>query len=50
MTTPPVMLLLMPYLVVRLGFVVRHRDYDAQRAAAIGLTLFCGFCRHRTFH
>ena len=45
MTTPIVMLVLMitPYLVVRLVSVVRHRDYDAQRAAAIGLTLLFVF-------
>ena len=41
MTTPIVMLVLMlaPYLVLRLLSVVRHSDFDARRAASIGLTL-----------
>lgn len=41
MTTPIVMLVLMlaPYLVLRLLSVVRHSDFDARRAASIDLTL-----------
>jgi uncharacterized membrane protein len=40
-TTPIVMLVLMmaPYLVVRMVSVVTHRDYKARSAAAIGLTV-----------
>jgi uncharacterized membrane protein len=45
MTTPILMLLLMmgPYLVVRSLSIVTHRDYDAQRSAAIGLALLFVF-------
>jgi uncharacterized membrane protein len=45
MTTPIVMLVLMlgPYLLVRLLSLVMQRDYDAQRAAAIGLALLFVF-------
>jgi uncharacterized membrane protein len=45
MTTPIVMLVLMtgPYLLVRLLSVVAGRDYDVQRAAAIGLALLFMF-------
>jgi hypothetical protein len=41
MTTPIVMLVLMSglYLFVRLLSVVAHRDYNARRAAAIGLAI-----------
>jgi uncharacterized membrane protein len=41
MTTPIVMLILMlaPYLVFRLLSMAMHRDFDARRAASIGLTL-----------
>jgi uncharacterized membrane protein len=41
MTTPLVMLILMlaPYLVFRLLSMVAHRDFDARKTAAIGLTL-----------
>ena len=41
MTTPIVMLLLMlaPYLLVRLLSVAAQRDFDLRRAASIGLTL-----------
>jgi uncharacterized membrane protein len=45
MTTPIVMLVLMtgPYLFVRLLSLVTHRNYNAQRAPAIGLTLLFVF-------
>jgi hypothetical protein len=45
MTTPIAMLVLMmgPYLLVRLLSLVMQRDYDAQRAAAIGLALLFVF-------
>ncbi|MBY0268607.1 MAG: hypothetical protein K2X06_01885 [Burkholderiales bacterium] len=41
MTTPIIMLVLMlaPYLVVRIVSAVTHRDFDARGAAAIGLGL-----------
>ena len=41
MTTPLIMLVLMlaPYLVFRLLSMAMHRDFDAPRAASIGLTL-----------
>jgi uncharacterized membrane protein len=41
MTTPLIMLVLMlaPYLVFRLLSMAMHRDFDARRAASIGLTL-----------
>ena len=41
MTTPLIMLVLMfaPYLVFRLLSMATHRDFDARRAASIGLTL-----------
>jgi uncharacterized membrane protein len=45
MTTPIVMLVLMmgPYLLVRLLSLVTQRDYSARRAAAIGLTVLFVF-------
>jgi uncharacterized membrane protein len=45
MTTPIVMLALLmaPYLLVRSLSVVTQRDYNAQRAATIGLTLLFVF-------
>jgi uncharacterized membrane protein len=45
MTTPIVMLVLMmgPYLLVRLLSLVMQREYDAQRAATIGLALLFVF-------
>ena len=41
MTTPLIMLVLMvaPYIVFRLLSTAMHRDFDARRAASIGLTL-----------
>jgi uncharacterized membrane protein len=41
MTTPIIMLVLMmvPYLVVRIVSTVTHRDFDARGAAAIGLSI-----------
>ena len=41
MTTPLIMLVLMmaPYIVFRLLSTALHRDFDARRAASIGLTL-----------
>jgi uncharacterized membrane protein len=44
-TTPVVMLVLMlaPYLLVRLLSVITHRDHNTQRAAAIGLALLFVF-------
>jgi hypothetical protein len=51
MTTPIVMLVLMigPYLLVRLLSLVTHREYNAQRPAALGLTLSFVFTGDRTF-
>jgi uncharacterized membrane protein len=45
MTTPILMLLLMtaPYAIVRCLSAVTHRDYDLQRAAAVGLALLFVF-------
>jgi uncharacterized membrane protein len=45
MTTPIVLFVLMmgPYLLVRLLSLVTQRDYNAQRAATIGLTLLFVF-------
>jgi uncharacterized membrane protein len=45
MTTPIVMLVLMmePYVLVRLLSLVMQHDYDAQRAAVIGLALLFAF-------